>query len=67
MSVLLAACLPVFTSPGRYVPYGPVHEVMPYLIRRVQENSSMVSDTGQQQRMLAAELGRRARRVIGLS
>lgn len=51
----------------KYVPYGPVHEVMPYLIRRVQENSSMVSDTSDQQRMLRQELARRVKSAFGLA
>jgi len=48
----------------KYVPYGPVHEVMPYLLRRVQENSSMVSDTAGQRRMLRRELSRRIKKLL---
>ena len=51
----------------KYVPYGPVNEVMPYLIRRVQENSSLVSDTSQQRTMLRSELLRRLRSTFGAS
>ncbi|KAJ9461372.1 Proline dehydrogenase 1 [Diplonema papillatum] len=43
----------------KYVPYGPVHEVMPYLIRRAQENSSMSALSEQERAMLKAELRRR--------
>jgi hypothetical protein len=49
---------------ARYVPYGPVHEVMPYLIRRVQENSSLISDTKSQRQMLMQELRRRLRKAV---
>ena len=35
---------------AKYVPYGPVKEVIPYLIRRAEENTSI---TGQTSRELA--------------
>eukprot|EP01061_Rhynchopus_euleeides_P027952 TRINITY_DN4546_c0_g3_i1.p1 TRINITY_DN4546_c0_g3~~TRINITY_DN4546_c0_g3_i1.p1 ORF type:complete len:657 (+),score=221.04 TRINITY_DN4546_c0_g3_i1:35-1972(+) len=43
----------------KYVPYGPVHEVMPYLIRRAQENSSMNALSESELGLLQAELKRR--------
>jgi proline dehydrogenase len=45
----------------KYVPYGPVHEVVPYLLRRAQENSMLVTGKGakREQQMLFAELKRR--------
>eukprot|EP01059_Diplonema_ambulator_P013378 TRINITY_DN238_c0_g3_i1.p1 TRINITY_DN238_c0_g3~~TRINITY_DN238_c0_g3_i1.p1 ORF type:complete len:578 (+),score=202.93 TRINITY_DN238_c0_g3_i1:88-1821(+) len=43
----------------KYVPYGPVHEVMPYLIRRAQENSSMTSLADMELGMLINEFKRR--------
>eukprot|EP00730_Choanoeca_flexa_P001389 TRINITY_DN10613_c0_g1_i5.p1 TRINITY_DN10613_c0_g1~~TRINITY_DN10613_c0_g1_i5.p1 ORF type:complete len:578 (+),score=123.71 TRINITY_DN10613_c0_g1_i5:1225-2958(+) len=45
----------------KYVPYGPVNEVMPYLIRRAHENSSLLGGGGAQRElsMLASEIKRR--------
>jgi hypothetical protein len=46
--------------PCRYVPYGPVPMVMPYLIRRAQENSSVLGPGVRKQLgLLRTELGRR--------
>ena len=43
----------------KYVPYGKVNEVMPYLIRRAQENSGMLGGAVLELRMLRSELKRR--------
>lgn len=43
----------------KYIPYGPVREVMPYLIRRAQENSTVMDGVSKEQEALYAELGRR--------
>ena len=45
----------------KYVPYGPIDEVMPYLIRRTQENSAILGSPGVQEEraMVRAELRRR--------
>jgi len=47
----------------KYVPYGPVHEVVPYLLRRAEENSSLLaSDATRTERvLLVKELKRRLR------
>jgi len=44
---------------AKYVPYGPVKEVTPYLIRRAQENTSVAGQAG---RELSLILGEQARR-----
>jgi proline dehydrogenase len=44
---------------AKYVPYGPIKEVLPYLIRRADENTSV---TGQTNRELALIIKERKRR-----
>ncbi len=46
----------------KYVPYGPVKSVLPYLIRRAQENTSIGGQTGRELRMIIAEKKRRRER-----
>ena len=41
------------------MPFGPVDEVMPFLIRRAQENSDVLGNVGRELRMLRGELARR--------
>lgn len=43
----------------KYLPYGPVHEVVPYLIRRAEENSSAMGGVGKDLHMAQKELWRR--------
>jgi len=45
----------------KYVPYGPIDEVVPYLIRRTQENSAILGSPGVQEErgMVRKELRRR--------
>jgi proline dehydrogenase len=43
----------------KYVPYGPVHEVLPYLIRRAQENTSVKGQTGRELNLIMKEKQRR--------
>lgn len=44
---------------GKYVPYGPVREVMPYLLRRAQENTSVAGQTGRELNLIIKEKSRR--------
>ncbi|MFN8154183.1 MAG: proline dehydrogenase family protein [Bacteroidia bacterium] len=45
---------------AKYVPYGPVSAVLPYLTRRAQENTSIAGQTGRELSLLTAELKRRS-------
>lgn len=45
---------------AKYVPYGPVKEVLPYLIRRAQENTSVKGQTGRELNLIIKEKKRRA-------
>ena len=44
---------------AKYVPYGPVQAVIPYLIRRAQENSSVQGQTSRELDLISQELKRR--------
>ena len=44
---------------SKYVPYGPVKEVLPYLIRRAQENTSVKGQTGRELSLIIKEKQRR--------
>lgn len=44
---------------AKYVPYGPVRKVLPYLIRRAAENTSVKGQTGRELGLLLAERKRR--------
>ncbi len=44
---------------AKYVPYGPIKSVMPYLFRRAQENTSVKGQTGRELGLIERELKRR--------
>jgi len=44
---------------AKYLPFGPVRDVMPYLIRRAEENTSVAGQTSRELNLLKTERGRR--------
>jgi len=43
----------------KYVPYGPIGDVLPYLVRRAQENSAVLGGAEKERRLIRKELTRR--------
>jgi proline dehydrogenase len=46
-------------SVSKYLPFGPIKDVVPYLMRRAQENSSVSGQTGRELGLIEKELSRR--------
>jgi proline dehydrogenase len=46
-------------SVSKYLPFGPINEVIPYLMRRAQENTSVKGQTGRELGLIRKELERR--------
>ena len=46
---------------SKYLPFGPIKEVIPYLMRRAQENSSVSGQTGRELALIKKEMERRKR------
>ena len=44
---------------SKYLPFGPIKDVIPYLMRRAQENSSVSGQTGRELMLIKKELKRR--------
>lgn len=44
---------------AKYLPYGPITDVMPYLIRRAEENTAISGQMGREYRLIRRELKRR--------
>jgi len=44
---------------AKYLPFGPVRDVMPYLIRRAEENTSVAGQTSRELNLIKAERKRR--------
>jgi proline dehydrogenase len=49
---------------SKYVPYGPVRAVLPYLFRRAEENSSIKGQASRELQLIQRELCRRAGRSL---
>ena len=43
----------------KYLPFGPIKEVIPYLIRRAEENTSVKGQTSRELQLIKRELKRR--------
>jgi len=46
-------------SVSKYLPFGPIEDVIPYLMRRAEENSSLSGQTGRELALINKEIGRR--------
>ena len=44
---------------GKYLPYGPVADVVPYLVRRAQENTSITGEASRELSQIEQEIARR--------
>ncbi|WP_396178941.1 proline dehydrogenase family protein [Flavobacterium sp.] len=47
---------------AKYLPFGPVRDVMPYLIRRAEENTSVAGQTNRELELIKTERNRRKNR-----
>ena len=45
---------------AKYVPYGPIAAVLPYLFRRARENTSIAGQSGRELQLIERELRRRS-------
>jgi proline dehydrogenase len=46
-------------SVSKYLPFGPIEDVIPYLMRRAEENSSLSGQTGRELALINKEINRR--------
>jgi proline dehydrogenase len=44
---------------AKYLPFGPVRDVIPYLIRRAEENTSVKGQTNRELDLIETEIKRR--------
>ena len=48
---------------SKYLPFGPLKDVIPYLMRRAQENTSVKGQTSRELRLIKKELKRRKEKL----
>ncbi|MED6147141.1 fatty-acyl coenzyme A oxidase [Stylosanthes scabra] len=51
---------------SKYMPFGPVETVMPYLLRRAEENRGMLAASGFDRQLMRKELGRRLKAAVAI-
>ena len=49
---------------AKYLPFGPVKDVIPYLIRRAEENTSVVGQTTRELDLIVRERKRRQKKAL---
>ncbi|HZH34834.1 MAG TPA: proline dehydrogenase family protein, partial [Pyrinomonadaceae bacterium] len=49
---------------SKYVPYGPVKDTLPYLIRRARENTSVAGQVSRELDLISQEMNRRKQSTI---
>jgi proline dehydrogenase len=49
-------------SVSKYLPFGPIEDVVPYLMRRAEENSSLSGQTGKELNLINREIERRLKK-----
>ncbi|XP_017232731.1 proline dehydrogenase 1, mitochondrial [Daucus carota subsp. sativus] len=49
---------------SKYLPFGPVEQIMPYLVRRAEENRGMLSTSSLDRQLMKLELNRRVKAAI---